>query len=225
MVKIFDRNMFIMLAAIMVGVIVVTYFIADIMRRSQIETLTIEHEAEMLDVTSRSENFTNHFLQGSVKMNAAREIREVGNYHFDFALFWYTNAVRTIDNTSIRHCIENCTEAMSKYLESYENFNVSQPLFEQAKTFTNTSKYIEILGYYVLFIQSGKNITMLRYTASQYLRAVAENLSLGQLENLTDLMDLFNQTEDMYNDQLGDYNDYGGQIDEFLFFDPIREPH
>ena len=225
MARVFDRNIFIMLVAVMIGIVVITYFIADIMRRSQIETLTFQHEGEMRDVTYKSENFTDRFLQGTLKMNAAREIREVGNYHFDFALFWYTNAFRNVTDETIHCCIENCTNAMSKYLESYESFNLSQPLFEEAKTYTNHSKYIEILGYYLLFAESGKNITMLRYTASEYLRAAAENLSLGQTENLTLMMDLFNQTEDRYGEQLGVYNEYKGQIDEFVFFDPIREMH
>ena len=37
MVKIFDRNIFIMLLSIMVGVIIITYFFADIKARSEEE--------------------------------------------------------------------------------------------------------------------------------------------------------------------------------------------
>ena len=225
MAREFTRNMLIMLVAIMVGIAIITFFIADIMRRSQIETLAVEHKTEIQDITYKNENFTDHFLQGVVKMDAAREIREVGNYHFDFALFWYSNAFRNTTTTSIDYCVENCTDAMTNYLAAYSDFNESQPFFVEAKTYTNQTKYLEVLGYYVAFAQSGKNITMLRYNASQYLMYVVENLSLGHTENATLLMDLFNQTEAAYNSQVGAYDDSRKQIDEYLFFDTIREQH
>ncbi|GAG05856.1 unnamed protein product, partial [marine sediment metagenome] len=157
----------------MIGIIVITYFVADIVRRSQIETLTTEYESEIEEIISMTENFTNNFLQGSVKMDSARETREVGNYYFDFALFWYSTALVNTTNSSIQQCTENCTDAMVQYLASYQKFGDSKPYFETAKTYTD--KYLVILGYYVAFAQSGMNITMLRYNASQYLKYAAEN--------------------------------------------------
>ena len=93
MAREFNRNIFIMLAAIMVGAIIVTYFIADIANKSKIETLTTEHIVEIQDVHSKSENFTDNFLQGSITIDSAREVREVANLDFDFALFWFNNAL------------------------------------------------------------------------------------------------------------------------------------
>ena len=225
MVREFTRNLFVMLVAIMIGVIVITFFIADIQRQTQIETITIEHQTEIQDIARRTENFTNHFLQGTVKMDAAREIREVGNYHFDFALFWYNTALINTTNTTIQRCIHNCTIAMDRYLASHQGFNDSKPYFINAQTYTDEEKYIEVLGYYVLFAQSGRNITLLRYNASKYLKYAAENLSLGQLDNVAMLMENFTAIEDAYAAAVQDYNDYKGQIDEYLFFDEIREPH
>jgi len=86
--RVFDRNMLIMLVAIMVGAVVITYFVADIVSKSKIDTLTIEHIVEIQDVQSKNENFTDNFLQGSIMMDSAREVREVANLNFDFALFW-----------------------------------------------------------------------------------------------------------------------------------------
>ncbi|MCX6666263.1 MAG: hypothetical protein NT038_09475 [Euryarchaeota archaeon] len=225
MAREFTKNMLIMLVAIMIGIAIITFFIADVMRQSQIETLSVEHKTEIQDITYKSENFTDHFLQGIVKMDAAREIREVGNYHFDFALFWYSNARANTTIAFVDQCIENCTDAMTSYLSSYDNFHLSQPYFEQAKNFTERAKYIEVLGYYVAFSQAGQNITLLRYDASQYLKYAVENLSLGNMENVSILMNLFNETVELYAGQVEQYNDYGDQIDEYLFFDEIREEH
>ncbi|MFH1100575.1 MAG: hypothetical protein V1726_00865 [Methanobacteriota archaeon] len=225
MTREFTRNMFIMLIAIMSGVIIITFFASDIIRRSQIETLNIEHKSEIQTITNLNQNFTDHFFQGIVKMDSAREIREVGNYHFDFALFWYTNARNNNTEEYTTYCLENCTDAMTNYLRAYQNFNLSKPYFEKAKTYTNQSKYLQVLGYYVGFAQAGKNITLLRYTASQYLKQAMENFSVGNIENATMLMQLFNETEILYGGAVGAYEEYRGQIDEYWFFDEIRESH
>jgi len=225
MVREFTRNMFIMLVAIMVGVIIITYFVADIINRSKIETLTIEHVEEIQDLNSRNENFTNYYLQGSISMASSREVREVGNYHFDFALFWFNNALVNISMSLIYRCIDNCTFAMGNYISSYGKFGESKPYFENALGYTDKNKYREALGYYINFSIAGQYITLLRYNASDYLRRAAENLSLGNMENVSLLMENFTLTEELYMDGLQEYNDLKNQIDDYLFFDPIREPH
>ena len=63
MAREFNRNMFIMLLAIMIGAIIITFFIADIVNRSKLETLTTEYEAEITTISSKSENFTSYFLK------------------------------------------------------------------------------------------------------------------------------------------------------------------
>ena len=106
------------------------------MTKSKIDTLTTEHIFEIQGVHSKSENFTDNFLQGSITMDSAREIREVANLNFDFALFWFNNAlVKTsvwfnnkwvnITENQIERCIENCTNAMIKYLTSNDKFGES----------------------------------------------------------------------------------------------------
>ena len=37
--RLFDRNMFIMLSAIMVGVVIITFFVADIIKQTEVEDL------------------------------------------------------------------------------------------------------------------------------------------------------------------------------------------
>ena len=221
MARLFDKNMFIMMVAIMVGIIIITFFIADIVNQSKIDVLTEEHVVEIDDINSRNENFTDYFLQGSVTIDSGREVREVGNYYFDFALFWYTTALANMTNASIDKCIENCWSAMAEYNTSYEKFGSSKPYFEEAKTYTD--RYEEILSHYVSFSQAGQNITILRYNASNYLRQIAENLTLGNTGNVSMLMDLFNETTGLYDEELGKYEDQKDQIDDYLFFSEIRE--
>ena len=225
MTREFTKSMFVMLVAIMIGVFIITYFAADIINRSKIETLNIENDVKIQDLNSRNENFTNYYLQGSISMDSAREVREVGNYHFDFALFWFNNALINISAPLIQRCIDNCTSAMGDYISSYGKFGESKPYFENALGYTDKNRYREALGYYINFSIAGQKITLLRYNASDYLRRAAENLSFGNMENVTLLMENFTLTEDLYMGGLQEYNDLKNQIDTYLFFDPIREPH
>jgi hypothetical protein len=223
MAREFTRNMFLMLISIMVGAVIITFFAADIVNRSKIDTLNIQHITEIGDLNAKNENFTNYYLQGSIKMDSAREIREVGNYYFDFGLYWFNNALATTNKNLTIQCIKNCTDAMAQYLASYENFGKSQPYFEKAKTYTNNTRYLEVLGYYIGFAHAGQNITMLRYNASNYLRRAAENLSSGHMENVTTLLQNFTVIETAYQGAVKQYQDYQGQIDGYLFFSEIRE--
>jgi hypothetical protein len=226
MAREFTKSMFIMLVAIMIGVFIITYFVADIINRSKIETLNIENDVKIQDLNSRNENFTNYYLQGSISMDSAREVREVGNYHFDFALFWYNTALINISKTLLQQCIDNCTSAMGDYISSYGKFGESKPYFEKASGYTNKTKYREALGYYINFSIAGQKITLLRYNASDYLRRAAENLSIGNIENMknfTLLMENFTLNQGLYMEGLQGYNDLKNQIDDYLFFNPIRE--
>jgi len=223
MAREFTRNMLIMLAAIMIGVVVITYFIADIINRSTIENITIQHNVEMVDLNSRYENFTDYCLQGSIKMDSAREVREIANYYFDFALYWFNNALAKSDKNLTGQCIANCTNAMGQYQTAYQNFGKARPYFETARNFTSRAQYLEVIGYYVGFSYAGQNVTMLRYNASDYLRRAAENLSFGHMENVTALMENFTMVEQMVQGATQTYTEYRYQIDGYLFFSEIRE--
>jgi hypothetical protein len=223
MAREFTRNMLIMLVSIMVGAVIITFFVADIVNRSKIDTLNIEHTVEIVDINNRNENFTNYYLQGSIKMDSAREVREIANYYFDFALFWFNNALANQSKNLTKLCISNCTKAMEQYITSFENFGKSQPYFEKARNYTNNTRYLEVLGYYIGFAHAGQNITMLRYNASDYLRRAAENLSFGHMENVTALLQNFTAVEGVYQVALQQYEVYRGQIDGYLFFSEIRE--
>ncbi|MBN1280421.1 MAG: hypothetical protein JXA00_02105 [Candidatus Thermoplasmatota archaeon] len=223
MAREFTRNMFIMLVSIMVGVVIITFFAADIVNRTALETLQSQHNVEIIDINSRFANFLNNTLQGCVKMDLAREQREVANLNFTFAFFWFTNALYTSDINLTRLCIDNCTDAMEHYLVAYTNFSVCRPFFEEAQAFTNKSWYLNLLNNYIRFSYAGQEITMLRYNASLYLRQAAENLSLGKLDNVSLLWELFNETQEQYTVAEQQYNSYKGAIDGYLFMSEFRE--
>lgn len=230
MAREFTKNMFIMLVAIMLGVFVITYFAADIIRRSEVETLTTKIESittEKEIAEARNINFTNHFMKSSVLLDAAREDRAYGDYHFDLALLFYNTALSGKNSSTIEsyqaRTINNCTNAMEKYLISHENFISAKGFFNDTKAYTSYEKYREILDLYIGLTGSGAKLTMLRYNASKYLRYMAENLTkIGGLTNISNLLNMFNQTMDLYEEESGVYDGYKEQIDEYEFFDEMR---
>ena len=223
MVREFTKSMFVMLIAIMVGAIIITYFVGDIVSQSRIDTITVQHVTEISDLNSRNENFTDNYLQGAVKMDSAREVREVANYYFDFALFWFNNALANQSKNLTTFCIQNCTTAMARYVEAHLNFGKSKPYFVNARNFTSNERHLEVIGYYIGFATAGQNITNLRYNASDYLRRAAENLSFGNMDAALLLMENFTEIEEAYQGAVQQYEEFRYQIDGYIFFSTIRE--
>jgi len=221
-----------MMIAVMVGVIVITFFIADIVNQSKIDTITEGHGIEIDDINSRNENFTDNYLQGSILIDKARENTEAGNLHFVIAVFWYNNALL---NASVRfneewingtvnlttQCIENCSDAMVKYLDSYDHFGFAPPYFETAKTFTD--RYVNILRYYIDLADSGQKLSMLRYNMSKYLMYAAQNLSIDDIENASYHMHNYSLLEILYDDYLLEYNEKKDVVDGINIFSEDRE--
>ena len=229
MARVFDRNIFIMLLSVMLGVILVTYFIADIVNRTKLESLATEHIAEIETIEEMNIRFTNGFLESSVLLDTAREFRAFGNYHFDLAILFYNSALSE-KNLSIMESyrnktIDNCTEAMPKYFNSHLNFKSSSDFFNSTKKHTIYSNYLKLLDLYVNLTESGSRLTFLRYNASKYLKYLAENITNVDI-NISELMELFNETMMIYDDELDIYNEYEEEIDEYdiIGFDPNREP-
>jgi len=233
MARLFDRNIFIMLMAIMIGFITITYFAADIVNQSKIDTLTTTHTSEMEAAEEMNINFTSSFLESSVLLDSAREYRAFGNYHFELASLFFTSALSE-KNISImelykNRTIDNCTEAMPKYNISNLNFKTASSFFDNTKKYTEYDGYLELLDLYVNLTESGVRLTMLRYNASKYLRYLAENITVingtAALDNVSDLMDLFNETIFMYDSESEVYDEYEEEIDEYDIegFDPNRE--
>ena len=232
MARLFDRNIFIMLLAVMIGFITVTYFVADIVNQSKMDDLTTAHITEMESIEEMNINFTNSFLESSVLLDTAREYRAFGNYHFDLASLFFTSALSE-RNTSIMESyknitIDNCTEAMPKYNISNLNFKTASRFYDNTKKYTEYEGYLKLLDIYVNLTESGARLTILRYNASKYLKYLAENITvingMVALDNVSDLMDLFNETLYMYGSESDIYDIYEEELDEYDIegFDPKR---
>jgi len=233
MARVFTRNMFIMLLAIMVGTIIIIYFVGDIVYKSNIETLNEEHRVEITTLKGKNENFTSYFLKSSGVLDQAREDRAFGNYHFDLAFLWYQTALLERDGELMEiykfRGIVNCSDAMPYYTYSYQNFLQAKDFFEETKSYTNYDKYISLLDLYVNLTNTGSKLTMLRYNASNYLMQLTENMTFNFdtgnvtfLENMSGLFMLFNETMFAYGGFLEEYDDYQDIIDEYEFFDEQR---
>ena len=237
MERIFTRNMFIMLLSIMIGAIIITFFIADIQHKSEIETLTTGYTDEISTITRNNENFTGYFLYSLGILDQAREDRAFGNYHYDLGFLWYNSMLSETNLTTFEQyqsrAVENCTNAMPKYMESHDNFEVAINKFIETKNYTSTPKYRDILDLYIALSESGARLTYLRYNASNYLKQITAGIELtinpgnGSVtlvisENISEMIELFEQT-------LGDiaaeeeiFEDLKDEIDEYPFFDEIR---
>jgi len=233
MAREFDRNMFIMLISIMIGIIIITYFVADIVSRSKIETLTTGYETQISGIEKKNVNFTNYFMKSTVLLDQAREDRAFGNYHFDLGLLWYQSALAEKDSSLMElyktRGIDNCTDAMPYYYYSCLNFGESKNYFTETKSLTTYPKYLSVLDIYINLTASGSRLTMLRYNASLYLQYLTENLTVDVennnvtfLVNVSGLLGLFEGAMGAYQDELEDYEDYQDEIDEYEFFDEVR---
>jgi len=125
--------------------------------------------------------------------------------------------------------IVNCTDAMPYYTYSYQNFLQASEFFEETKSYTTYEKYISLLDLYVNLTKTGSELTMLRYNASQYLIYLTENLTfnfdsnnVSFLENVSDLLMLFDEAMLGYGGLLEEYEEYQEVIDEYEFFDEQR---
>ena len=233
MVREFTKNMFVMLLSIMIGVIIITYFVGDIINRSKIDTLNAEHKEELSTLKGLSENFTSHFLKSSGVLDQAREDRAFGNYHFDLGLLWYQSALsqKNVSMTELYKMrgIDNCTNALPNYLNSYYNFLQSKDYFKETKAFVSYAKYIDLLDLYVNLTDAGSRLTLLRYNASKYLMYLTENLTFNPgtnnvtyLMNVSNLTMLFNGAMFAYGEVLEEFEEIQEEIDEYEFFDEIR---
>ena len=233
MVKEFTKNMFVMLLAIMIGIIIITYFIGDIINRSKIDNLTEEHEDEIITLKGQNENFTSHFLKSSSVLDQAREDRAFGNYHFDLGFLWYQSALSQKNITLMElyktRAIDNCTNALPNYLYSYYNFLESKDYFNETKIFISYPKYLNVLDIYVNLTDAGSRLTMLRYNASKYLMYLTENLTFNPetnnvtyLMNVSNLSMLFDAAMFAYGMVLEEFEEYQDEIDEYEFFEEIR---
>lgn len=223
MVRLFDKNIFIMLLSIMIGAVVITYFVADLQFSSDKEVLITQHTATISGIKEKNIDFTTYFIKSLGLLDMARVDRATGNYHFDLAFMWYTSALSETNNTKMElykaRIIDNCTNAMEKYDLSHDNFATANSFFNDTIAHIQYESYSDLLNLYVNLTDSGMQLTLLRNDASMYLKYLAENLTFvgGEVlfsTNVSEILELFNTTQDLYGAMAQEYIEIEGQIEK-----------
>ena len=228
----FNRNMLIMLSAIMIGAIIITYFIGDIVRRTEIEDLTREHEIETEQLITENENLFSNFVISNTILDNAKEDQYLGDYQFKLAKEWYQTTLSEKNESSFNiykyKTANSCTNAMTTYTTSKNNYNLSKEHFNETKTYTENPNYLELLELYIDLCDSGYLLTLHKHNASSYLKIISENLifnangTISYEENITDILALYNDSLASINEELIKYNDIKKEIDEYDLFKTIR---
>jgi hypothetical protein len=226
-----------MLVSIMIGVILITFFVADIQRKSQVEQLenTINlKEGQIVEIEGRSINFTNSFLKSSVLLDQAREDRAAGSLPFDLAMIDYNTALTLTNITKLEQykidILNNCNDANYNYTNSHMNFLTAKTKFNETKELTSYQNYLTLLDSYMKLCDSGTRLTLLRQNASTYLQYLTENMTIvnntiAYNENVSDLIEILNTTMIMYEQEAANYNEiFEEEIAEYDIpgFDPNR---
>jgi len=229
----FNRNMFIMLVSVMIGIIIVTFFVADIMKNIEWEEKEQQHQTQMDTLESKNTNFTTRLLSSLSYLDKARELRASGNYHFDLACVWYTSAINEDENQTFNtyknSTIENCYLAIENYSIGYDNFGVAKNMFSNTLKFSDT--FSNLVELYVNITNSAARLCLLRNNASMYIIYLAENLTFRDggtefMNNMSNITDLLNNTLLKYLNELKNYNELEDLIEKeynIVGFSEIRE--
>jgi len=219
MARLFDRDMFIMLLTIMIGVVIITYFIADIQARSQEKE---KYTKEISIIESKNLNFTSRFLSSIGDLDRGRKYITSGNYYFDMALIWYNNALIESNISKMYYYVNStityCEDAIVNFNYSMYNFKVASVKFQDTLSYS-IEDYFKLVDLYVNLSDSGDRLSSLRLNASYYLKYLAENITIknGTISfdnNVTDIQDLFNSTLDEYNSEMEIYDELEGKIEK-----------
>jgi len=230
MAREFNRSMFVMLLSIMIGVSIITYFVADIKARNEER---IEATSQIENLEQKNINFTNYFIRSSVILDKAREDRALGNYYFDLALLWYQSALSEKNQTNMElyktRAIENSTNSGPNFINSQLNFEEAENFFIDTKSLTDYPDYITVLDLYIDLTESGSTLAKLRYNASFYLIYLAENLTFSEednnvtyLGNMTFILMIFEEIMMQCEEAEQQYEKKQEEIDEYEFFDEVR---
>jgi len=127
--------------------------------------------------------------------------------------------------------INDCDSAIVNYTFSYDNFIEAKNRFNFTKGFVNYDVYLSILDLYVNLAESGSKLVSLRINASNYLKNIAENLTItnntvSYMTNISGLLELFNKTILRYHAEEDIYSDIEDQIEkeyDIIGFSEIRE--
>jgi len=207
MARVFDKDIFVMMLSIMIGVIIITYFIADIMRNNQITEIEEKHIQEIEEIETKNINFTSKYLDSVVSNEKAKDYLANGKINFGVSKGFYGIILDENNETNFMnfrfYILDNCSGALSNFEKSYKNFLDSIKNFNESIEYSDYNLYIKLCRLYLNLSISGYELAYLSYNLSKYLMYLTENLSFldGNIvydENFTALENLYNQTMQDY---------------------------
>jgi len=192
----FSRDMLIMLVAIMAGVVIITFFIADIQARNQVtEELTVEYNTRILYIEKQNINFSSAFLDALGGFDLAREFKADGDVQYSVARSFFSVSLFASNVTLFEYYINitiaNCMKSFDNFKYSGLNFNDSIGNFNLTKIHTNYDVYLNLTDLYVNISESGYKLSRLKQNASEYLLKIAENLTFENLSSFPPYIEEF----------------------------------
>jgi len=190
----------------MVGVIIITYFVADIMKNAELEKQAEEHKIEIKDLQTKNLNLLSNILSSIGDLIRSSNYRVTGNYYFDLASIWYTTALSETNISELEKyktlIYDSCDDAIYNYNLSNVNYVVAKTKFQFTLT-ESTEEFKDLIGLYVNLTDKGAELANLRANASIYLRYLAENVTIKNntvafMTNITEVQELFNITVGLY---------------------------
>ena len=234
MARIFDKNMFIMLLSVMIGVIIITYFIADIMKNSELEKQAEEFEVEIEDIQTRNINLLSNILSSIGDLIRSNTYRTEGNYHFDLASIWYSTVLSETNLTEMESykslIYSACDDAAYNYNLSSLNYEVANLKFQSVLT-QSTEEFKDLISLYINLTAKGSELAELRVDSSKYLKYLTENVTIKNnsvtfLTNVTEIQELFNYSEMLIGQLEMQYGEMEEEIEKeynIIGFSEIRE--
>ncbi len=229
-----NKNTYIIITIIIIGTLFTTYFITDIIHKSEINNLNNIYSNEIKEIKGNNINFSNIFIESLILYDSSSKDRLLGSYHFDLAFFFYNETLKqntklnldSYKNTSL----DNCEKAQSLFYVSYLNYKSSKTLFNNSKKYAINNNFIKLIDLYIDLTESGSKLTLFQYNSSRYLKQIIENITfidgLANQGNVTIILQLLYENMTNYYNELEIYEQLEDEIEMFDIFEfnPKREP-
>ncbi len=199
--KKFDVNLFVLLLAVMLVSITMTYILADYRNRTAMHTLTVRYEYEISNITAKTERFFDNFSIALNYIDIARSDMENGLYHIELSKYYLETGSYNLSKNEGKG-------AFYYYNESNRFFNSSIPRIISAKPHA-TGDYQILMDLYMNYTNIAKNLTMIGKEMSTESSSASSMYLEGNSGNGEKMFDNFLDT-------YGEYKNYTKMYDDAL---------
>jgi hypothetical protein len=219
---------------IIIATLFTTYFITDILHKSEIEDINLFFLNEIDQIQDNNLNFNNIFLESIKLYEISSNDRLLGNYQFDISYFFYNESLKQLSKFEMNNykniSLDRCDKAKNYFYISNLNYENSKLLFNNSKKYAINDNFLKMIDLYIKLTESGSKLTQYLHNSSYYLNQMIENITyingFADKGNITIILRLFNENLTNYNNELLVYKNLENDIELFdIFgFNPKREP-